>query len=254
MNIKNTFSRTAYVSFVVAITLMLFTSYAIAQDAVSFDKAPPWNVTLGESDTGALCINNNGSSTIGLGLSFQADSSSDFVLNASSVTIDPGQSINVNIDFTPSMAGTQTAVVLFQYGFGYWSLVPNGYEVTGTGVEITAEEPNEISPLLARFHELVEDEQIKGKGHGKRAERRLWAFTKMIERAYLAVEQEKKERAYYQLKVANKQIKRTLKGPGIPKLREEMKVCMNGLGCEEKAPKRWHKKMKKKYWAYKSKR
>ncbi|MFC1863120.1 hypothetical protein ACFL1Z_04120 [Thermodesulfobacteriota bacterium] len=57
--------------------------------------------------------------------------------------------------------------------------------------------------------------------------------------AYLAAELEKIERAYFQLKVADKQIKRTLQGDGISELTDEVKATMASLGFEEK---KYHKR------------
>lgn len=229
--------------------MVFFGNPAIAADVI---VAPD-----GASVTEVIKKMNDSDATISLTPRFESSSSSDFSLGTTYIQdIVPNSEFEIEVTFSPTndydLDNPCRAIINLYNGFSIWGQI----ELEGiTVVEETKEEnANTVAPLLGLYNELVDEELIKGKGRGKRAERRLWAFTKMIERAYLAVEQEKKERAYYQLKVANKQIKRTLKGPGIPKLREEMKVCMNGLGCEEKAPKRWHKKMKKKYWAYKSRR
>jgi hypothetical protein len=210
MNKKMKLSKSIVIPLIMIIPMIFFGGSAIAADVI---VAPD-----GSPVTEILTRVNESGTTVSLSPTLESNGSSEFSLGTTYIPdIGPGDEFEIEVTFSPTAdydsSNPYTDIIVLYYGFSVWGQI----ELEGiTLVEETKEEnANPVAPLLGLYNELIDEELIKGKGHGKRARWRLAAFTKMLERAYLAVEQEKKNRAYYQLKVADKQIKRTLKGPGF---------------------------------------
>lgn len=161
-------------------------------------------VELGTSSTTIITISNTSPGLYYIdAVSFQAGSSSDFSITMappSGTVLLPGESVDVEVTYTPSALGDASAVLDIAWinadtGVAYVSL-------GGVGVGAEPPPPVSIAEILAFIDESVANGSLVGTGPGKSAVRRLNALRNQIEAAGDLIEDGLIEEACHQLMVA----------------------------------------------------
>lgn len=128
MEARKILSRFVTTSIVLVVTVMFLislTNVADATESVDFG-----NVTLGSSVTKSLRITNTDNQNILVfSLSFK-EGSCDFSLNSNSLNIPPGETISLEIHYSPSNTDTCSDLLFINWGPLPWKEI----SVTGTGV------------------------------------------------------------------------------------------------------------------------
>ena len=249
--------RMIYVSmalFATAIFLPCPASASVDSELIDFG-----DVIVGSSKTMVLNITNL-DSEYNVTLDFiLMQSSCNFSIDAQGIEVQPGQTVGVEVLYSPLDVGVCSVNLSIFYSIGAFENVT----LRGTGVEVEVEEEEEeevqeqkeIEGLLEFFDGLVEDKKLKGYGPGKSAHRRLNALRKMIKKVDNLIEKKDFKRAYRRLMAVYKKVD----GLNPPKgssdfvvddtssLRsriEEMleTLVANGAGKEKKLRKRMGKK------------
>ena len=190
---------------------------------------------LGTSRTVIVTISNvgNGDLTVsGIGLE------TDFAITsapASAIVVEPSQTVDVEITYTPSVLGHNSAVMKINSDDPDESIV----EVTlsAVGVEIPPPPSEQIANILAFFDTSVDDGSLVGDGPGNSAEKRLNALRNMVEAAGSLIDDELSEEACQQLLDVYRRMDRQLKPPdfvtgeAVTELATMIQDLMTTLGC-----------------------
>jgi len=140
------------------------------------------DVELGSSSTTIITVTNSGFLPLNLDVSFQAGSSSEFsFISESPLVLPSGESVDVQVTYTPSALGFSQAELAID-----WTNGDTGQEVvniSGVGIDAGILPEEQITQILAFFDESVIADALEGRGHGKSALARLFVLRRMIERS-----------------------------------------------------------------------
>ncbi len=175
--------------FAIIIFLPNFSEAAISSTGYDFGL-----VEVGSTKTTAISITNlDEDGYIVISLKFANTDCSDFSVGSSPgfIEIPPNGTVEVVVSFTPSTIGTCSDTLRIYAGKDFPSpLNPYAETFTGTGIEAKSELPMPFDinrPYLTQIEEIksfmqtnVENENLKGAGKGKWADKRLKALNKML--------------------------------------------------------------------------
>jgi hypothetical protein len=143
------------------------------------------DVEVGTSEIMIVTIANVGAGDLEVNsISFGSGSSDDFSITAAPsipVLLDPGLSIDVEINFAPDAIGPSTAVLVINSNDPYQGVVE--VELSGEGITVEPPPSVTVEEILAFFDASVADGILSGDGPGKSADGRRKALRNMIEAA-----------------------------------------------------------------------
>ncbi len=194
------------------------------------------DVELGTSRTVIIAISNVGNGDLTVS---GVDLETDFAITSapdSAIVVEPNQTENVEIAYTPSGPGYNSAVLKIT------SDDPNEPVVevllSAVGIEIPLPPLEQIANILAFFDTSVGDGILLGDGPGNSAEKRLNALRNMIESSVNLIENELYEGACQQLLDAYRRMDGKPKPPdfvtgeAVTGLATMIQELMTALGCE----------------------
>ncbi len=194
------------------------------------------DVELGTSSTVVVTISNvgNGELTVsGIGLQ------TDFAITSvppASIVIGPSETVDVEITYTPTVLGRNSAVLKITSDDPDEPVVE--VQLSAVGVEIPPPPSEQIANILAFFDTSVDDGTLAGDGPVNSAEKRLNALRNMLEAAGDLIENDLFEVACQQLidiyKKTDGQPKPPdfVKGDAAPELASMIVELRGSLGCE----------------------
>jgi len=193
------------------------------------------DVELGTSRTVIVTISNVGNgdltvSGIGLETDFAITSAPD-----SAIVVEPSQTEYVEITYTPSALGYNSAVLKISSDDPDEPVVE--VQLSAVGIEIPLPPLEQIANILAFFDTSVDDGILLGDGPGNSAEKRLNALRNMIEAAGDLIENELFEEACQQLLDAYRRMDGQPKPPdfvtgeAVTELATMIQELMTTLGC-----------------------
>jgi len=193
-----------------------------SQAAISFSQHDFGEIEMGTTSTVVLTITNQQVTTTTItGLVFVNTTCSDFAIisHPDPMTIDYNQSIDIVVGYTPSIEGTCSDTLRIYNGSPFPT---NTATFTGTGipaVQTVLETQEETEPLdltsqyLMQIEEIrtftttsIEKKELRGKGKGKWAERRLRVLDKMLATTSHMVKNGDLEGAYHKLAMIHEKI------------------------------------------------
>ena len=190
----------------------------ICQAAISFSEHDFGEVEMGTTSTVVLTITSQEEMpTTITGLVFANTSCSDFsvISRPESMTISYNQSIDIVVGYTPSQAGTCSDTLRIYNG----SPLPNSATFTGTGIQaveavqevpepldLTGQYLMQIEGIRSFTKTSIEEGELKGRGKGKWAKRRLKVLNKMLATTSKLIENGDTEAAYNKLAMIHKKI------------------------------------------------
>lgn len=195
------------------------------------------DVELGTSSTLVVTISNLGTGDLtvsGIGLE------TDFAITsapAAAIVVEPSQTVDVEITYTPTALGHNSAVVKITSDDPDEPVVE--VQLSAAGVEIPPPPSEQIAAILTFFDASVNDGTLVGDGQGNSAEKRLNALRNMVEAAGdLIIENELFEEACQQLLDVYGRMDGQPKPPdfvtggAVAKLASMVQDLMASLGCE----------------------
>lgn len=193
------------------------------------------DVELGTSRTVIVTISNVGNgdltvSGIGLETDFAITSAPD-----SAIVVEPSQTADVEITYTPSVLGYNSAVLKITSDDPDEPVVE--VQLSAVGIEIPLPPLEQIANILAFFDTSVDDGTLLGDGPGNSAEKRLNALRNMIEASGDLIENELFEEACQQLLDAYRRMDGQPKPPdfvtgeAVTELATMIQELMTTLGC-----------------------
>jgi len=194
------------------------------------------DVELGTSRTVIVTISNIGSgdltvSSIALETDFAITSAP-----AASIVIEPNETVDVEITYTPSVVGYNLAVLKITSDDPDEPVVE--IQLSAVGIEIPPHPSEQIANILVFFDTSIGDGILVGDGPGNSAEKRLNALRNMIEAAGDLIEGELFEEACQQLQDIYRRTDGQSKPPdfvqglAVPELAEMILELMDTIGCE----------------------
>ncbi|MFH1370055.1 MAG: cellulase family glycosylhydrolase [Planctomycetota bacterium] len=198
-------------------------------------------VALGTSETFAVSISNTGCGELTI---TGAGIDTDFaivLLPPSSAVVQPNEAKQLEISYTPTILGQNSAVLKIYSNDADEPVVE--VQLSATGVLIPPSPSQQIADILAFFDEAVEQETIQGTWHGcggwmNHNDFQVKLMRYMIKTAGFLIEREK----YHQACNILRQIHRncdgqknppdTLKGPAVSELANKIEVLMQTLDCK----------------------
>jgi len=190
----------------------------ISQAAISFSEHDFGEVEMGSSSPVVLTITSQEEMpTTITGLVFANTTCSDFAIisRPESMTIAYNQSIDIVVGYTPSQVGTCSDTLRIYNG----SPFPNTATFTGTGIQavqavqevtepidLTSQYLMQIEGVRSFTKTSIEEGELKGKGKGKWAKRRLRVLKKMLATTSRMIENGDLEGACNKLAMIHKKI------------------------------------------------
>jgi len=198
------------------------------------------DVELGTSRTVIVTISNLGNGGLnvsGIGLE------TDFAITSApsaSIVVEPSQTVDVEIAYTPTVLGYNSAVLKITSDDPDEPVVE--VYLSAVGIQIQLPPSEQIANILAFFDTSVDDGTLVGDGPGNSAEKRLNALRNMIEAAGDLIENEMFEEACQQLLDVYRRMDGQPKPPdfvtgeAVTELATMIQELMTTLGCEKPEP------------------
>ena len=194
------------------------------------------DVELGTSSTVVVTISNVGNGGLnvsGIGLE------TDFAITsapAASIVVEPDTTVDVEITYTPTVLGYNSAVLKITSDDPDEPVVE--VRLSAAGVEIPVPPSEQIANILVFFDTSMGVGSLVGDGPANSAEKRLNALRNMIEAAGDLIENELSEEACQQLLDVYSRMDGQpkppdfVKGEAVPELASMLQDLMTSLGCE----------------------
>lgn len=194
------------------------------------------NVEIGLSETMIVTISNVGNCDLNVsGIALETD----FAITsapAAAIVVEPSQTVDVEITYTPTVIGDNSAVLKITSNDPDEPVVE--VQLSAAGVEIPPPPSEQIANILAFFDTSVNDGSLVGDGPGNSAEKRLNALRNMVEAAGDLIDNELSEEACQQLLDVYRRMDDQPKPPdfvtgeAVPELASKIQDLMTSLGCE----------------------
>jgi len=194
------------------------------------------DVELGTSSTVVVTISNVGNGDLTVSdIALETDFAITSVPPAS-VVVKPDETVDVEITYTPTVLGYNSAVLKIASDDPDEPVVE--VALGAVGIEIPLPPSEQIANILAFFDTSVEEGTLAGDGPSKSAEKRLNALRNMLNAAGDLIEHELFQEACQQLLDAYKKTDGQLrppdfvKGEAAPELANMIQALRTSLGCE----------------------
>jgi len=194
------------------------------------------DVELGTSSTVIVTISNMGNGDLNVsGIALETDFAITSVPPAS-VVVKPDETVDVEITYTPTVLGYNSAVLKIASDDPDEPVVE--IQLSAAGVEIPPPPSEQIANILAFFDASVNDGSMVGDGQGNSAEKRFNALRNMVEAAGDLIENELFEEACQQLLDVYRRMDGQpkppdfVKGEAAPELAAMIQELITSLGCE----------------------
>jgi len=194
------------------------------------------DVELGTSSTLVVTISNVGNSDLTVsGIALETD----FAITsapAPAIVVEPTETKDVEITYTPSALGYNSAVLKITSDDPDEPIVE--VQLSAVGIEIPLPPSEQIASILTFFDTSVDGGTLLGDGPGNLAEKRLNALRNMLEAAGDLIEDDFFEEACRQLADAYRRMDGQpqppdfVKGEAVPELAGMLEELMTTLGCE----------------------
>jgi len=194
------------------------------------------DIELGASSTVIVTISNEGSADLTVsGIALETDFAITSVPPAS-VVVGPSQTVDVEITYTPTVFGYNSAVLKITSDDPDEPVVE--VQLGAVGIEIPPPPSEQIANILTFFDTSVDEGTIVGDGPGNSAGKRLNALRNMIKAAGDLIKNELFEEACQQLTDVCTRMDGQhrppdfVTGEALPQLAGMVQELMTTLGCE----------------------
>ena len=223
-----------FVLFMVGIFYPCVTNADVQETYIDFS-----DVEIGATGTRILHISNLTRYSLSVELQFGTCScGTPFSVATPSLDIAAYTTASVEVYFKPLALGPcSTILYIFSGNNGVEAL-----EVVGTGIEATTQpqQTSDTPSLLVYFDQAVDRNDLEGSGPGKSADNRLKALRSMIRIADRLIRNGDIDGACGKLRAIYKKIDGqpkpqdfvAIESPGLEGLQEEVRLSMEGIGCQ----------------------